>query len=154
MCTYRIIVPTSVHLQNYCISVYSIDLVNVHLLEIASSIACVTISPCCLLWSRKHIFFAYAIISQNQGKKLHWHATSTPLSHHSWPLPSAHLSAYIFWKSIYERWHKVSNNVVCASSKGSDQPVHTGRLLRAFAFASSLNILWLFSYWQNIIWSF
>ena len=35
--------------------------------------------------------------------------------------------------------HEFSNNVVCATSKGSDQPAHTRRLLRAFA--SRLNIL-------------
>ena len=53
---------------------------------------------------------------------------------------------------INEPWHEISNNVVCATSKGSDQPAHTRRLTRAFA--SHLNILWLLSYWQNIIWSF
>ena len=40
---------------------------------------------------------------------------------------------------IIEPWHKISNNVVCATSKGSDQPAHTRRLIRAFA--SRLNIL-------------
>ena len=35
--------------------------------------------------------------------------------------------------------HEISNNVVCATSKGSDQPAHTHRLMRAFA--SSLTIL-------------
>ena len=35
--------------------------------------------------------------------------------------------------------HEISNNVVCTTSKGSDQPVHTRRLIRAFA--SRLNIL-------------
>ena len=33
----------------------------------------------------------------------------------------------------------ILNNVVCATSKGSDQPAHTRSLIRAFA--SSLNIL-------------
>ena len=28
--------------------------------------------------------------------------------------------------------HEISNNVVCATSKGSDQPAHTCRLIRAF----------------------
>ena len=49
-------------------------------------------------------------------------------------------------------WHEMSNNVVCATSKGSDQPTHTRSLIRAFA--SRLNILWLLRYWPNIIWSF
>ena len=35
--------------------------------------------------------------------------------------------------------HEISNNVVCATSKGSDQPAHTRSLVRAFA--SRLNIL-------------
>ena len=34
---------------------------------------------------------------------------------------------------IYEPWHEISNNVVCVTSKGSDQPVHTRSLIRAFA---------------------
>ena len=37
--------------------------------------------------------------------------------------------------------HEISNNVVCATSKGSDQPAHMGNLIRAFA--RRLNILWL-----------
>ena len=35
--------------------------------------------------------------------------------------------------------HEISNNVVCATSKGSDQPAHTRSLIRAFA--SRLDIL-------------
>ena len=41
--------------------------------------------------------------------------------------------------NIYEPRHEISNNVVCATSKGSDQPAHTRSLIRAFA--SHLNIL-------------
>ena len=37
-----------------------------------------------------------------------------------------------------EPLHEISNNVVCATSQASDQPVHTHSLIRAFA--SSLNI--------------
>ena len=33
----------------------------------------------------------------------------------------------------YEPVHEISNNVVCAASKVSDQPAHTGSLIRAFA---------------------
>ena len=56
--------------------------------------------------------------------------------------------------SIYtnEPRHKISNNVVCTTSKGSTQLAHMRSLIRAFA--SLLNILWQFSYWLNIIWSF
>ena len=33
----------------------------------------------------------------------------------------------------YEPVHEISNNVVCATSKASDQPAHTRSLIRAFA---------------------
>ena len=35
--------------------------------------------------------------------------------------------------------HEISNNVVCVTSKASDQPAHTRSLIRAFA--SRLSIL-------------
>ena len=54
-------------------------------------------------------------------------------------------------KNIIEPWHEISNNVVCGTSKASDQPAHMHRLIRAFA--SRLNILWVLSYWLNIVWS-
>ena len=41
--------------------------------------------------------------------------------------------------TIIEPRHEISNNVVFATSKASDQPVHTRSLIRAFA--SRLNIL-------------
>ena len=34
---------------------------------------------------------------------------------------------------VYERQHKISKNVVCATSKDSDQPVHMPNLIKAFA---------------------
>ena len=43
-----------------------------------------------------------------------------------------------------ELQHEMSNNVVCETSKASDQPAHTRSLIRAFA--SRLNILCLLSY--------
>ena len=39
----------------------------------------------------------------------------------------------------YEPSHEISNNVVCVTSKGSDQPAHMRSLIRAFA--SPMNIL-------------
>ena len=39
----------------------------------------------------------------------------------------------------HEPWHGISNNVVCATSKASDQPAHWRSLIRAFA--RCLNIL-------------
>ena len=35
--------------------------------------------------------------------------------------------------SKYEPRHKISNNVVCATSKGSDQPAHMRSLIRVLA---------------------
>ena len=55
-------------------------------------------------------------------------------------------------RTYYEPLHEISNNVVCATSKGSDQPAHTRRLIRAFA--TRLNIPWFLGYWPTIIWSF
>ena len=40
---------------------------------------------------------------------------------------------------LHEPRHELSKNVVCATSKCSDQPAHTRSLIRAFA--SRLNIL-------------
>ena len=42
-------------------------------------------------------------------------------------------------KIVSEPRHEISNNVVCATSKASDQPAHTRSLIRAFA--SRLHIL-------------
>ena len=53
---------------------------------------------------------------------------------------------------LYEPHHEISNNVVRATSKDSDQAVHTRSLIRAFA--GRLNIPWLLGHWRNIIWSF
>ena len=68
------------------------------------------------------------------------------------------------WKIVYwdiknqtkqtkcEQWHDISNNVVCATSKGSDQPAHSCSLIRAFVW--SLEYSKILSYWLDIIWSF
>ena len=42
-------------------------------------------------------------------------------------------------QEIFEPVHEISNNVVCVTSKASDQPVHTRSLIRDFA--SRLSIL-------------
>ena len=39
---------------------------------------------------------------------------------------------------LYEPVHEISNNVVCATSKASDQPAHTRSLIRAFASRLSI----------------
>ena len=58
-------------------------------------------------------------------------------------LPMLHKKdARLIWVKIsiiIEPWHEISNNVVCPNSKGSDQPAHTHRLIRAFT--SRLHIL-------------
>ena len=55
-------------------------------------------------------------------------------------------------KKVNEPVHEISNNVVCATTKASDQPAYTRSLIRTFV--SRLDILWLLSYWQNRFWSF
>ena len=53
-------------------------------------------------------------------------------------------SLQVFWNCYNnEPWRGISNNVVCATSKASDQPAHMRSLFRAFA--CRLNILWLLS---------
>ena len=52
----------------------------------------------------------------------------------------------------YEPWHEISNNVVCATTKGSDQPVHTRSLIRAFA--SRFNILPMLKRLSLQLWTF
>ena len=49
-----------------------------------------------------------------------------------------------FSVDIFELQHEISNNVVCVTSKASDQPAHRDSLIRAFA--SRLHILLLLSY--------
>ena len=53
--------------------------------------------------------------------------------------------------TTYEPRHVISNIVMCATSKASDQPAHTRSLIRAFS--SRLNILWVLGYWLIIIWA-
>ena len=59
----------------------------------------------------------------------------------------------VFWvPTVYEPRNKISNNVVCGTSKGSDQAAHLRSLIRAFA--SSLNILRVLSNWLHMVQSF
>ena len=44
------------------------------------------------------------------------------------------IDMYLTFEPVYE----ISNNVVCATSKASDQPAHTRSLIRAFASRSSI----------------
>ena len=52
---------------------------------------------------------------------------------------SGHLSLQSDTFIPYEPVHEISNKVVCATSKASDQPAHMRSLIRAFA--SRLSIL-------------
>ena len=49
------------------------------------------------------------------------------------------IPAHTFDLYTFETVHEISNNVVCANSKASDQPAHMRSLIRAFA--SCLSIL-------------
>ena len=56
------------------------------------------------------------------------------------PVTAAQAPTMASFKAIlFEPLHEISNNVVYAASKGSDQPAHTRRLIRAFA--CRLNII-------------
>ena len=41
----------------------------------------------------------------------------------------------------YEPVHEISNNVVCVTSKASDQPAHTRSLIRAFASRLKISMI-------------
>ena len=53
--------------------------------------------------------------------------------------PWRYISAQPVALKLFEQVHEIPNNVVCATSKFSDQPAHTRSLIRAFA--SRLTIL-------------
>ena len=60
-------------------------------------------------------------------KSLLWHLILT--------IHFEHTSIFIYLNlaNIFEPVHEISNNVVCATSKASDQPAHTRSLIRALA---------------------
>ena len=51
---------------------------------------------------------------------------------------TAGLVENMWTKLTYEPVHEISNNLVCATSKASDQPAHTRSLIRAFACRLSI----------------
>ena len=57
---------------------------------------------------------------------------------HNTPTPPP-MKGFVVTRFKNEPQHAISNYVVCATSKGSDQPAHMRSLVRAFA--SRLNIL-------------
>ena len=58
--------------------------------------------------------------------------------------PSLLLITVLRVVNIIKPRHEISNNIVCAASKASDQPAHMRSLTRAFA--SRLNFLLVLSY--------
>ena len=114
------------------------------------------------LWNRFHYILhaiVFNVLSETKSTKSYLYLISSV-----W-----HICIFLFLGNQYSysfknnfRWHapyfqielrhEISNTVVFATSKGSDQPAHMRSLIRAFA--SRLNILWLLGYWPNIIWSF
>ena len=54
-----------------------------------------------------------------------------------WGQQSFWIRTFFLFK--YKQRYEISNNVVCATSKASDQPAHTRSLIRAYA--SRLNII-------------
>ena len=76
----------------------------------------------------------FAVIKVSKGAKIR--NRYNPVKRYS--------ATQMVWKclrniSLNEPLHEISNNVVCATSRASDQPAHRRSLIRAFA--SRLNIL-------------
>ena len=80
----------------------------------------------------------HVFVRQRNETHRHCHSVSVPQKDGMQKVNS-HILVIPKVNSIYEPQHEISNNVVCATSKGSDQPAHTLSLIRAFA--SRLNIL-------------
>ena len=89
-------------------------------------------------------------VSEHASKEYNWAVTWDFQQCGMWVKQSLR-SACAYAQSDQSLWHEISNNVVCGTSKASDQPAHMHSLIRAFA--SRFNILWVLSYWLNIVWS-
>ena len=61
-----------------------------------------------------------------------------------WSVVCDQMIVAINWHVTNKPQHEISNNVVCATSKATDQPAHMRSLIRAFA--SRLNVPIVFSY--------
>ena len=71
---------------------------------------------------------SHFVVRKNQNAVLRWFF-QCKIWHGSMDIEAT----LTFLPSIIEPVHEISNNVVCATSKASDQPVHTRSLIRAFA---------------------
>ena len=86
-------------------------------------------------------------------RKLRWTCRTAPPTRHASfygeEFYLEYVALYFIFELFHHIWaqHEISNNVVCATSNGSDRPAHTRSLIRDFA--SHLNILWLLSYWPR-----
>ena len=69
--------------------------------------------------------FWLVVVAEQTGLSLTWLKTSK--------------TGFLAWRPINQQRHEISNNVVCVTSKASNQPAHTRSLIRAFD--GHLNIL-------------
>ena len=83
-------------------------------------------------WSVQFIYGSR--VQKRYALRIHFNGAS-----HLFTDPEFRRDALVFEGLIIEPVHEVSNKVVCATSKTSDQPAHTHSLIRAFA--SPLRIL-------------
>ena len=88
------------------------------------------------------------VSSEGIDETVHLCRSEPPLLDYHVIISQSFCSCSLLFVNWFEPWHEISNNVVCATSKGSDQPAHTRRLIRAFTCRS--NILWVLSYWLTL----
>ena len=50
---------------------------------------------------------------------------------------------------LFEPVHEISNNVVCATSKASDQPAQTRSLIRAYASRLSIRVFHFLDFFSD-----
>ena len=93
-------------------------------------------------WSLRHVIQRVGLLD---GYNITYHWVDTQVCMYV-------LIFFIQQPKTFEPWHEISNNVVYATSKGSNQPAHKCSLIRASA--SRLSTLSLLSYWLNTICSF
>ena len=96
--------------------------------------------------------FCVWVTSESIDETVHKCRSEPPLLDYHVIISQSFCSCSLLFLNWFEPWHEISNNLVCATSKGSDQPVHMRSLIRAFTCSS--NILWVLSYWLNTVWGF
>ena len=53
-------------------------------------------------------------------------------------------------ETLLEPWHGISNKVVCATSKASNQPAHTRSLIRAIASRLNMSVRLLIEHYFGV----